>query len=233
MLKEEVTVAETPKDTNARETGISSSLDVDITIAHIDSPLLPYSQFTKGSYDGIWRRFLTDSLGFMFTNSHLNDIREEMTTEFLGGSHHLIADDSYTALLPAEFLECLKDAVIRMSCIQSMLHIMLAESSKGFIEQRIASTLRHSTFHQLTNPITHKATDIVDGVFWHPMRPKGIVRGGRQIAKCIEECPVKVKDICPVFHRFERVIIVRTLLLYLVAASRSSMVRCMRYFQRL
>ena len=63
---------------------------------------------------------------------------------------------------------------------------MLTESIKGFVERRIASTLRHRTFHQLTNPVTDKAPDIVDGVFWHPMCSKGIVDGGSQIAKCIE-----------------------------------------------
>ena len=79
MLKEKVTVAESPKHTDTRETTVSGGLNVHFTVTHIDSSLLPYSQFTKGSYDGIWRRFLTDSLGFMFTNSHLYGIREEMT----------------------------------------------------------------------------------------------------------------------------------------------------------
>ena len=53
MLYEEVAIAETPQHTDARQSGIGGSLNIDITVAHIDSILLIYAQFAQGGKDGI------------------------------------------------------------------------------------------------------------------------------------------------------------------------------------
>ena len=43
MLYQEVTVAKAPKDTDARNTGVGCSLDIDVAVTNIYAPLLPHS----------------------------------------------------------------------------------------------------------------------------------------------------------------------------------------------
>ena len=53
MLYEEVAVAESPQHTDARQSSIGSSLDIDIAIAYIDGVLLIYAQFAQSGKDSI------------------------------------------------------------------------------------------------------------------------------------------------------------------------------------
>ena len=114
-----------------------------------------------------------------------------------------------------------------------MLHIILTESSEGCLEIGILLSARNRTLHQFPNPITYELSHIIDRMFWHSMRPQSKIDGGCQITQSIKQRTVQIKDIGMVHHRLLLVIMVLTLLLYLVAARRSSIVRCMRYFQRL
>ena len=96
MFYQEVTIAETPEYGDTRQSTILSRLEIHIAIAHIDSPLLPYSKLLQGGKDRIRRGFLSDTLSLVFPNSHLDGVREEMLAEFLCGSHHLVAHHSQT-----------------------------------------------------------------------------------------------------------------------------------------
>ena len=94
MLQEEVSVAEAPENRNTRQATVAGSHDINIAIAYIDGPLLPHTKLTQSSLDGIRSRFLADTLGLMLTNSHLDDVWEKMTDQFLCSRHHLITDYS-------------------------------------------------------------------------------------------------------------------------------------------
>ena len=96
MLYEKITVAKAPKNGDAWEASVGSSLDVNVAIANIHSFLLTYTQFPKCGKNGVGGWLLTDAVSFVLTDSHLNTVRKEMSTEFLSGSHHLITDNSDT-----------------------------------------------------------------------------------------------------------------------------------------
>ena len=147
MLYQEFLVTEAPEDRDAGDASIGGSLDIDIAITHVNGLILPYPQGTEGSEDGIGSRFLADAFGLGLTDGHLDSIREEMMTEFLGGSHHLITDDSDMTAFRAKGCQSFRDVIVRSRSVKRMLHIVLSKSGIGFIELWIVSTLRHSTFH--------------------------------------------------------------------------------------
>lgn len=78
VLKQEVAVAEAPKDTDTGESGIAGGLDVHVAVADIEGTLLPYSKSSQSSQNGVGGRLLADALGLVLTDGHLDGIREEM-----------------------------------------------------------------------------------------------------------------------------------------------------------
>ena len=110
---------------------------------------------------------------------------------------------------------------------------MLTEDSESLLKTGIGSPIGHRTLHQQTDPITHETAHILNGMFRQITTAEGIVYGSCQITQGVEQRPVKVENIGAIHHRFERWIMVFTLLLYLLACNSSSMVMCIRYFQRL
>ena len=118
MFYQEVTIAKAPKHRDTRKSRLTSCFKVDIAIAYVDSPLLSYSQLTKGSKDCIRGRLLTNTLSLVLTYCHLNSIREEMLAEFLCGSHHLIAYHSQTTTSLLEDCECLRNPFVRTGGIE-------------------------------------------------------------------------------------------------------------------
>ena len=80
------------------------------------------AQLPQGLEDGIGGRLLTDACCFVFTNSH-RDVGEEVTDEFLGGCHHLVADDSHLAPTVFQFMDEFRDAIVRAGGIERVLHI--------------------------------------------------------------------------------------------------------------
>ena len=210
---------------------MTGSQDIHIAVANIDSPLLPYAKLSERLIDGVGSWFLTNPLRLVLADGHLYRVAEEMTTEFLCGSHHLIAYHRQTATFGLERLQRLDNAVIRLGGIERVLHIMFPERLEGSFKLRVVSPLGNRPFHQHADTIANEAANIIQRVFGHPVGTQRIISRSRQIAKSIQQRTVKVKYVGLVSYRLLRVIIVRTLLLYLSAFSSSSIVRCIRYFQ--
>ena len=79
MREEEVAVAKAPKDGDARDTGIGSSLNVHIAVSNVNGLILPYSKGFENCKDSIWSRFLLNSLILILTNGDFYSALEEVT----------------------------------------------------------------------------------------------------------------------------------------------------------
>ena len=95
MLQQEWLVAEAPQHADAGQTAVAGCCYIYVTVADVDSvsgfPADHKPQLAKGLINGIGSRFLTDACRLVLANSHLY-LRKEVSNEFLGGSHHLVAD---------------------------------------------------------------------------------------------------------------------------------------------
>ena len=117
MTEQKVPVAEAPKNTDTGKSTIICCLDVDITVANVDSIFCGYSQLAQSLANGIGGGFLADAFCFVLPNSHLY-LGKEMGDKFLGGSHHLIADHSNKTAPTLQFVKHLRNAVIGTRCIE-------------------------------------------------------------------------------------------------------------------
>lgn len=168
MSQEEVAGAEAPKDADAGQAAVAGCLDVNVAVADIDG--IPTLQLSQGLENGIGGRLLTDACCFVFANSHW-DVGEEMMDEFLGGCHHLIADDSHLAPTCLQLMDEFRDAVVWPCGVERVLHIILAEGGKGGFKLGITGSIGHGTFHQQAHTIAYETADVVDAVFRHTMLP--------------------------------------------------------------
>ena len=66
-------------------------------------------------------------------------------------------------------------AVVGTCCIQSVLHVMLAEGGIGRLELRVRSPIGNGTLHQLAHTIANKAAHVVNSVLRQTILAQGIV----------------------------------------------------------
>ncbi len=198
MLQEELTVTEAPKNTDTWHATVACRINIYITVPYIHRRLALCTELAQRLVYGV-RCWFFVNVGPL-SDSHL-DIWEEMMHEILRSLIKLITDHRHILTILQQCPEHLHDTRVRCRRVKVMMKIMLTETSVALLKLRIALAPGDGTRHEQPNPVAYKPPHVIHTVFRQSVGPQCIVTTGGKIVQRIEQCAVKIKDICIVLHK--------------------------------
>ena len=182
--KQEIAVAEAPKDADTRQSNITSCRKVNIAVANVDGRggtatskrrgNRDSSKLAEGSKNRVRSRFLSYASGFVLANSY-RDFWEEMPHEFLRNSHHLIADNSHLTSASVKLMDKFWNTIVGSCGVERVMHVILSESVESSIELRIRGATRYGTFHEQADTVAHKMAHVIHRAFGHVVLTQGVI----------------------------------------------------------
>lgn len=138
MLQKKLPVAESPQYTDARQAAVARRLNIHIAITHIHRNAFLHAKLPQSLNHGIGTRFLPNTP--TLADGHFHQITEEMAAQLLRGFTELIAHHSHTGSTLPQTGKQLHDARIRLSCVNPVLEIILAERRQNRINTTLTDT---------------------------------------------------------------------------------------------
>ena len=200
MCYQEFAVAESPEHA---DTGNAAGLGggyVDVAIANIDRFLAADTQQSDGFENGVRGWLLVNACCLVLANGHVDEAAEEVVAERLGGCVELVAHHCRPTPSPLQFLQRLDNTVVRTGRVELVLHVMMSESGKGFVETGIGGAVGYGSFHEFPDAVAYHHAHLVHAVFGQMVGAHGVVHRCRKVAKGVEQCSVEVEDISRVGH---------------------------------
>ena len=155
-LDELFLVAETPKNGNVRETGITSGLYIDFAVTYVDGFLFASTELMQGKFYHVGGRFQGDSLAL--PDGHVHHVAEIGGVEFIDTGLELVTNNGGFITTNVYFMEHVCHTWVETGVVLTVDEIVLPEERETTFNRGNGKRLGDRALDEFAYTITNETT---------------------------------------------------------------------------